>query len=160
MAPTHVRRRHVVLAALCFVLALCVVFIVAYSIATATAVSYIISTDRGWQNRNWEGARAKCAAEGFILASLYSAEDSRLLKAAAISSDENLLGATRTIFGAPPGPITRVRGELASTLGARTNDGIFITLWKLAVAKWQHRRGAISPSLQHHRCGKLRKSMP
>ena len=78
------------LAALCFVLALCVVFIVAYSIATATAVSYIISTDRGWQNRNWEGARAKCAAEGFILASLYSAEDSRLLKAAAISSDENV----------------------------------------------------------------------
>ena len=32
-------------------------------------------------------------------------------------SDENLLGATRTIFGAPPGPITRVRGELASALG-------------------------------------------
>ena len=40
-----------------------------------------------------------------------------LLAQQAILSDENLLGATRTIFGAPPGPITRVRGELASALG-------------------------------------------
>ena len=71
----------------------------------------------------------------------------------------------RQFAGTDPHDVERRRGLSHASkershrpLGAWTNDGILITLWKLAVAKWQHRR-AISPSLPH-RCGKLRKSMP
>ena len=56
--------------------------------------------------------------------------------------------ATRTMWSAAGAYPTRP-GELASALGARTNDGIFITLWKLAAWPWQHK----TPSLPH-RCGK------
>lgn len=85
------RRPRLALLALCLVvLAVCVVLATVYVLSSNPAVAYIISTDQNWADENWEGALASCAAAGFMLASLYSAGDAGLLKAAALSADQNV----------------------------------------------------------------------
>ena len=84
------RRPRLALAFCVVVLAVCVVLAAMYIFSSNPAVAYVISTDRGWPNEDWDGARRRCAAEGLMLASLYSAGDARLLKAAALSADQNV----------------------------------------------------------------------
>ena len=72
------------------VLAISITLAAIHIFTSTPAVAYVISTDRNWPNENWDGALQKCADEGFMLASLYSASDAALLKAAALSSDQNV----------------------------------------------------------------------
>ena len=66
-------------------LTLCLAAVWSGHVQDVLGVSYIISTDRNWPNENWQGSRDKCTSEGYSFASLYSAADARLLKAAAQS---------------------------------------------------------------------------
>ena len=87
----YARRPRLALAFSLVVLAVCIVLAAIYISSSNPAVAYVISTDRSWPNENWHGAFQRCAAEGFMLASLYSAGDARLLKAAALSADQNVI---------------------------------------------------------------------
>ena len=94
----YARRPRLALAFSLVVLAVCIVLAAIYISSSNPAVAYVISTDRSWPNENWHGAFQRCAAEGFMLASLYSAGDARLLKAAALSADQNVIyAAARTL---------------------------------------------------------------
>ena len=93
---TWAKQRPYFVLALCVVLLLSAITVVAFVIFASTPnVAYVISSSEGWSNEDWDGALAKCASEGYTLASLYSADDARLLKAAALSANQNVwVGAT------------------------------------------------------------------
>ena len=53
-------------------------------------MTYTISSDRQWSARDWHEAASKCEQEGMVLASLYSADDFEVLRAAAVNANQNV----------------------------------------------------------------------